>query len=102
MIHIIFELFRLILGLLTIVLLVYVVLSWLLAFDVVSRRNAFVNTLWEFTSRITEPLVRPFRRMIPPIAGVDLSVLVVFLIIVMLRGPISYWLEGLLRGGPIL
>lgn len=102
MIHIIFELFRLILGLLTIVLLVYVVLSWLVAFDIVSRRNALVNTLWEFTSRITEPLVRPLRRFIPPIAGVDLSVLVLFIIIAMLQGPISYWLEGVLRGGPVL
>lgn len=102
MIHIIFELFRMILGLLTVVLIVYVVLSWLIAFDIVSRRNALVSTLWEFTGRITEPLVRPLRRFIPPIAGVDLSVLVLFIVIAMLQGPVSYWLENLLRGGPVL
>lgn len=74
-----------VLGLLIIVLIVHVVLSWLFAFDVVSRRNAFVNTVWEFTSRLLEPLLKPIRKLIPPIAGVDLSVLVLILLIQFVR-----------------
>jgi len=74
-----------VLGLLIIVLIVHVVLSWLFAFDVVSRRNAFVNTIWEFTSRLLEPLLKPIRKLIPPIAGVDLSVLVLILLIQFVR-----------------
>jgi YggT family protein len=98
MIHIIFELIRAILGLISVVLIVYVVISWLYAFDVVSRRNAFVNTVWQFTSRISDPMLRPLRRLIPPIAGVDLSVLVLLLVIWLLRDEVSWWLERLLIG----
>jgi YggT family protein len=81
-----------------VVLIVYVVISWLYAFDVVSRRNAFVNTVWQFTSRISDPMLRPLRRLIPPIAGVDLSVLVLLLVIWLLRDEVSWWLERLLIG----
>jgi YggT family protein len=102
MIHIIFELIRAILGLISIVLIIYVVISWLYAFDVVDRRNAFIRSVWEFTSRLTNPILRPLRRLIPPIAGVDLSVLVLLLIIWLLRDQVSWWLEGVLRGGPVL
>lgn len=102
MIHIVFELIRALLGLVTVVLIVYVVISWLYAFDVVDRRNAFVNSVWEFTRRLSDPLLRPLRRLIPPVAGVDLSVMVLLLVVWLLRDQVSYWLEGVLRGGPIL
>lgn len=98
MIHIIFELIRAILGLMQVVLIVYVVISWLYAFDVVSRRNSFVNSIWEFTRRISDPILRPLRRLIPPVAGVDLSVLVMLLILWLLQQEVSYWLEGMLLG----
>ncbi len=102
MIYLIFELLRLIIGLLIVVLIVHVVISWLLAFDIVSRRQPVIASLWEFTTRLTDPLVRPLRRLIPPIAGVDLSILVLLLALSFLQGPVSYWLEGVLRGGPVL
>jgi len=102
MIHIIFELIRAILGLISVVLIVYVVISWLYAFDVVSRRNQFVRAVWDFTNRVSDPMLRPLRRLIPPIAGVDLSVLVLLLIIFLLRDQVTWWLESVLRGGPVL
>lgn len=98
MIHILFELIRAILGLIQIVLIVYVVISWLYAFDIVGRRNSFVNSVWEFTRRLSDPLLRPLRRIIPPVANVDLSVLVLLLILWLLQAEVSYWLEALLRG----
>ncbi|MFO1017564.1 MAG: YggT family protein [Hyphomonadaceae bacterium] len=98
MIHILFELIRALLGLIQVVLIVYVVISWLYAFDVVSRRNAFVNSTWEFTRRLSDPMLRPLRRLIPPIAGVDLSVLVLLLILWLLQVHVSWWLENLLLG----
>ncbi len=98
MIHILFELIRAILGLISIVLIIYVVISWLYAFDVVDRRNAFIRSVWEFTNRVSDPMLRPLRRLIPPIAGVDLSVLVLLLIIWLLRDQVSWWLEGVLLG----
>lgn len=58
MIYAILAVIDAILALALIVLLVYVVLSWLIAFDIISRRNQFVNTLWEFTNRVTDPVLR--------------------------------------------
>ena len=81
MIPILFELIRAILGLVQVVLIIYVVISWLFAFDIVSRRNQFVYSIYEFTRRVSDPILRPLRRLIPPIAGVDLSVLVLLLIL---------------------
>lgn len=102
MIHVIFEILRALLGLVAVVLIVYVVISWLYAFDVVSRRNAFVSSVWEFTRRLSDPILLPFRRLIPPIAGVDLSTMIVLIVIFILRDNVSYWLEGVLLGGPVL
>jgi len=98
MIHILFELLRAILGLIQVVLIVYVVISWLFAFDIVSRRNQFVYSIYEFTRRLSDPILRPLRRIIPPIAGVDLSVLVLLLVLWLLQAEVSYWIEGMLLG----
>jgi len=98
MIHILFELIRAILGLIQVVLIVYVVISWLFAFDIVSRRNQLVYSVFEFTRRVSDPILRPLRRLIPPIAGVDLSVLVLLLVLWLLQAEVSYWLEGMLTG----
>src|SRR5215470_2952575 len=93
---ILFSVAAAIIGLIEVVLLVYVVISWLYAFDVVSRRNAFVGSVWEFSRRVTDPLVRPLRRLIPPIAGVDLSVMVLLLILELTRSRILPWFYGML------
>jgi YggT family protein len=98
---IVFNLVDAIIGLLIVILVVNVVISWLYAFDVVSRRNAFVRAVWEFTGRICNPLLRPLRRLIPPIAGVDLSVVVLLLILQLLVRPLLAWLYLTLIGaGP--
>lgn len=100
---ILFSLADTIIGLLIVVLIVYVVVSWLFAFDIVSRRNPFVNAVYEFTRRISDPMLRPLRRLIPPIAGVDLSVLVLLLLLQGVARPLLWWAYGLLTGrGPIL
>lgn len=100
---IVFELADKLLALAVVVLVVYVVISWLYAFDVVSRGNAFVASVWRFTSAVSDPMLRPLRRLIPPIAGVDLSVLVLLLLIQLTRSNVLPWLFGVLTGsGPIL
>jgi YggT family protein len=103
MINILYQLIHAVLGLVIVVLVVYVVISWLYAFDVISRRNAFVSSVWRFTSAVSDPMLRPLRRLIPPIAGVDLSVLVLLLLIGLLRDSVLPWLVNVLvGGGPIL
>jgi YggT family protein len=102
MIGILYQIIHAVLGLLIVVLIIHVVISWLFAFDVVSRRNEFVSAIWRFTTAITDPMLRPLRRLIPPIAGVDLSVLVLVLGLAIFRDSVLPWLVNLIRGGPIL
>lgn len=61
------------------VLLIGVVLSWLVSFNVVNTRNQLVSTIYEATSRLTEPALRPIRKVIPPLGGLDLSPVVLII-----------------------
>ncbi|MFZ5668290.1 MAG: YggT family protein [Pseudomonadota bacterium] len=69
------------LGLLIIVLIATAVLSWLVAFDVVNLRNPTMRRIYYGLQGFIEPMLRPIRRFVPPLGGVDLSFLVLFLIV---------------------
>jgi YggT family protein len=56
-----------------------VILSWLMAFNVVNAYNPFVRTLWNALNAVTEPLLRPIRRMMPDLGGIDLSPIILLL-----------------------
>ena len=62
-------------------LIVYVVMSWLIAFNVVNTPNRFVFTVNDFLFKITEPALRPIRRFMPNLGGVDLAPLILILLI---------------------
>ncbi|MFZ4602806.1 MAG: YggT family protein [Caulobacterales bacterium] len=68
-----------IIQLIIILLIVNAVISWLVAFDVISRRNRFVSTVWDMTTRLTDPMLRPIRNVIPSVGGLDLSPMVLIL-----------------------
>lgn len=68
-----------VIQLIIILLIVNAVISWLIAFDVVSRRNRFVATVWDVSTRLTDPLLRPIRNVIPSVGGIDLSPMVLIL-----------------------
>jgi YggT family protein len=74
-----------------IVMLVYVVLSWLVGFNVVNPRNQLVSTIGRVTEALTAPLLNPIRRVLPTLGGMDFSPLIVLLII--------FFLQGLIRPG---
>ncbi len=61
------------------------VFSWLVAFNVVNTRNQFVGMVADFLYRITEPALRPIRRRMPNLGGIDLSPLVLVFIIIFIR-----------------
>jgi YggT family protein len=75
----------LILELYSYVLLAYVILSLLIAFGVVNYYNRFVNGLFEVLQKLTEPLLKPIRRLLPDTGALDLSPLILFLLIYLLR-----------------
>jgi YggT family protein len=61
------------------------ILSWLIAFNVVNTRNQFVATIGDFLYRITEPVLRPIRNMLPSLGGIDISPVVLILIIILIK-----------------
>lgn len=67
------------------VFLIMIVMSWLISFNVINTRNQFVAGLWRVINAITEPILRPIRRILPPTGGFDLSPIVVFVIIFFLQ-----------------
>jgi YggT family protein len=67
------------------ILIASAILSWLVSFDVVNRRNPLVNRVGQFLYQVTDPVLRPIRRILPLIGGVDLSPLVVILLLWFIR-----------------
>ena len=78
------------------VFLVMIIMSWLISFNVINTRNQLVAGLWRVLNQITEPILRPIRRVIPPMGGLDLSPIVVFVIIFFLQSFIANDLPRLL------
>ena len=66
-------------------LIISAVLSWLVAFNVINTGNRFVYMVGDFLYRITEPALRPIRRFIPLLGGIDISPVVLILILIFLR-----------------
>ena len=66
-------------------LIAQAILSWLLAFGVINRYNRTVSVIGDFLYRITEPALRPIRRMLPNFNGIDVSPVILILILYFLR-----------------
>jgi YggT family protein len=67
------------------VLVASAILSWLVAFNVINTSNRFVYMVGDFLYRVTEPALRPIRRFVPLLGGVDISPVVLILLLVFLR-----------------
>jgi YggT family protein len=61
------------------------IFSWLYAFNVVNPRNQFVGTIGNFLYRVTEPALRPIRRVLPDLGGIDISPIVLLLVLFFIR-----------------
>ena len=68
------------------------VLSWLVAFNVVNVRNQFVGMVADFLYRITEPVLRPIRNIMPNLGGLDISPVILILIIYFIQQVIIYYI----------
>ena len=68
------------------------IFSWLVAFNVVNTRNQFVGAIGEFLYRITEPVLRPIRNMLPNLGGIDISPIILFLIIIFIQYVIELYI----------
>jgi YggT family protein len=76
---------NLLLTILTWVIIILVVLSWLLAFNVLNTNSNGVRAFAMAIDRITAPLYRPIRRMLPDFGGIDFSPLVILILIQVIK-----------------
>jgi len=81
----VFQILDLLLQVATYIIIAQAILSWLVAFNVINTYNDFVRTFLNALDRITEPLYRPIRRVLPDFGGIDFSPLVLLLLIYILR-----------------
>jgi YggT family protein len=86
---------RAVLDIVLLVLQIYIwlliaaaVLSWLVAFNVVNTRNQVVHMVGDMLYRLTEPVLRPIRNLLPNLGGIDISPVIVILIILFLENVI--------------
>jgi YggT family protein len=76
------------LGFYVMILVVTVIVSWLVAFDVINVRNNLVRPVTYALSALTDPVLAPLRRVIPPVGGLDLTFLVLLVLIQLVRSVI--------------
>ena len=89
------EILSILLNILWWIIIVQAVMSWLLAFNVINTHNEFVRQLWLVLERITEPLYRPIRRIMPDFGGIDLTPMVVLILLIIIQGPVLNYLYQL-------
>ena len=74
------------------VLIVMIIMSWLISFNIINTRNQFVEGLWRVLNQLTEPVLRPIRRIMPNFSGLDISPIIAFIAIYFLELVINIYL----------
>jgi YggT family protein len=80
-----YQILELLLRIATYVIVIQAVLSWLIAFNIINTYNDFVRSVWEALQKMTEPMYRPIRKILPDFGALDISPIIVLLILHILR-----------------
>ena len=83
-----------IINLYKLVLLIYIVATWLMNFNIINTSNRFVYSVIETLYKLCEPSLRLVRRYVPNFGNIDISPIIVIIVIIFLRG----FLVGSLNG----
>lgn len=102
MIFVIFRIAEVLLDVLWWIIVIQAIMSWLIAFNVINTWSDTVRAVWQALQRITDPLYRPIRRIMPDFGALDLSPLVVLLIIYILANIVLPYLLQVVMGGAVL
>ena len=93
-----YEIIQILLQAVSLLILVQVIVGWLLAFNVVSLSSDFVRSLWYTMDRMTEPLYRPLRRILPDFGQLDLAPMAALLLVSVLQRAIVPYIFITLAG----
>lgn len=80
-----YEALQLLLNVVWWIMIIHIILSWLISFQVLNMRQPLVAQIWDGLSRMLEPLYAPIRGLLPNTGGLDLAPLVLFVIIIILQ-----------------
>ena len=69
----------------SVVIIIQFVMSILISFNVINTYNDYVRAIWEALDKLTEPLYRPIRKILPDLGMIDLSPMVVLILINILQ-----------------
>lgn len=72
------------------ILIINIVLSWLIAFNIVNTQNKVVVTMLYATNRLTDPLLNPIRRILPNLGGIDISPIILVLCLLFVQDYIRF------------
>lgn len=84
-----FQILLLILDIAWVIIIVQIIMSWLISFNVLNVYQPLVGQVWQGLNRLLEPLYAPVRRILPSTGGLDLAPLIVLIAIYALRIVIS-------------
>lgn len=76
---------QLILSIIYFVMIVHIIMSWLINFQVLNLRQPLVAQIWEGLNRLLEPIYQPIRRILPNTHPLDLAPLVALIVVISLR-----------------
>lgn len=85
MLYAIVDIANLLLSIVSWIIIIQVIISWLFAFNVLNASSQGVRTLVNAIDRLTEPMYRPIRRILPDFGGIDFSPLVILILIQVLK-----------------
>ncbi len=80
-----YQIISILLNVLWWIIIVQAIMSWLIAFNVINTYNDFIRSIWIALDRLTQPIYRPIRKIMPDLGALDLSPMVVLLIIIILQ-----------------
>jgi YggT family protein len=81
-----------IIDLYKLVLVVYIIVTWLIAFNIINTSNRFVYSVMEILYRLSEPSLRIVRRFVPTLGNIDISPIIVFILLWFIQNLlIEYW-----------
>ena len=66
-------------------LIIQAIMSWLINFGIINTQSNFVNMIGSFLYKVTEPLLRPIRKLLPEFGGIDISPVILIMLLIFFR-----------------
>ncbi|GLI97288.1 YggT family protein [Sphingobium sp. BS19] len=82
---VIYQILNILLNVVWWIIVIQAILSWLIAFNVINTYNDFVRNALYALDRMTQPIYRPIRKILPDLGALDLSPMVVLLAVYILQ-----------------